>query len=96
MPEPVSCLPTGWAGATALFLNRNKSFGYSIKGSRHIARPSGQGIAKGCVYRKFRPSLFTRVYVQLPTLEKLREMIPQHPLNVQSQSQFIRHCDVVN
>ena len=30
----------------------------------------------GCAYRKFRPCLFIRVYVQLPTLEKLPEMIP--------------------
>jgi len=34
------------------------------------------GTVFSCPCRKFRPCLLTRVYVQLPALEKLREMIP--------------------
>ena len=33
-------------------------------------------LVKTCPYRKFGTSLFARVYVQLPTLDKLPEMIP--------------------
>ena len=35
-----------------------------------------QQVKYPCPCRKFRPCLLTRVYVQLPTLEKLPEMIP--------------------
>jgi hypothetical protein len=41
-----------------------------------ISQPTGDH-DDSCAYRKLRPCLFTRVYVQLPTLEKLPEMIPQ-------------------